>query len=253
MKLSAASPQCRFSHSMLASYPPAAAITARPRMSSSESPSFTRTASNRLFSMIRSSTRHVIADGDPHARRRSIISVQQRFAAAQKPPIGSSQMKRSGQRLLPAHTMRAHPCGKLARFAHGKLGKIEIGGRPGDADQVFQMLLFGIGPEKNWSAAACVQRILRVWRVFPPRMCSGARSSTRTRAPHCAGRQRRAQCGVPASDHDDVVRLPHISPGSQCVQERFTLIRESNRFNGESLNVRLLRSVVPAVRLELTT
>ena len=59
-------------------------------------------------------------------------------------------------------------------------------------------------PLLNSSSPTCVQRMLRVCRVFPPRMCLGARSTTRTRAPRSSAAIAATSAGVAAADHDDV-------------------------------------------------
>src|ERR1700731_3330509 len=93
MKFSAAAPQWRLSHSMFASYPPAASTTARPRIISDD----------QILDEC------IVANLDSHALRGAIVGVQQRFAAAEKPAIGATKAEGPRQRLLPRGAVLGHP------------------------------------------------------------------------------------------------------------------------------------------------
>ena len=207
MKLSAASPQWRLSHSIFASYPPAATTTARAANHLRRSIRLQRHGFEAVIFDDQILDEGIVANADSHALRGAIVGVQQRLAAAEKPAIGAPQAERARERLLPGGAVLGHPLRQLARLANREFREIEIRGPAGDADQILQKLFFAIGAEKNSSAAACAQRILRVCREFPPRMCSGRaleqqdarhdvpRRHGRGQAPRCLRPQQSRQTG----------------------------------------------------------
>src|SRR5713101_3951425 len=157
----------------------------------------------------------VVTNADSHATRRLIVGIQKRLSSSEEPSVGSSQVERTGERLLPAHTVRAHPLGKLARFSHRQLGEIEIGRLAGHANKVLQMLLFGIwAREKLVGGGMCAAYVSRVARVSTAHMFRSALEHQDSRA-GVARCQCPTQGGVAASDYDDAVLL-HRS----CSQER---------------------------------
>ena len=186
----------------------------------------------------------VVAHVNSHARRRQVIRVQQRLAASEKPAIRSPQMQRARERLLPVHPVRAHPSGKRARFANGQLGEIEIRGPARHADQILQMFLFGVRPGKKLVGGGVrAADIARVPRVPAAHMLRRALEHQHA-APRFARRERRAQRRVPASHHDDVVVLRHVSQLAEKL--KFLSFRAPTRSGrGISLFLRLNQREIP--------
>ena len=68
----------------------------------------------------------VVADLDAQISRGLVVVVDQRFAAAEEETIGTVQVERAGQRLLPAHAMLCHPRHDAHRLVHGHAGEVRV-------------------------------------------------------------------------------------------------------------------------------
>ena len=153
----------------------------------------------------------VVTDPDSHAARRLIIGIQKCLSSSEEPAVGASQVQRAGKRLLPIHPMRAHPFGKLARFAHRQFGEIQIGRSASYADEVLEMFLFRIWTrEKLVGGGMGATDVSRMARISATHVFRSAFQYQHARD-DVARCQCRAQSGVAAPDHNYVVFLHLIS------------------------------------------
>lgn len=152
----------------------------------------------------------IVPDLHPESSRRIVVGVDQCLSPAEKEPVGTGQVQRRAQRLLPLHSLRLHPGGNRCGLAHRECRQLAVRLPGSHPKEVVQELVLTVDAGDVGSLAP-VRKSRQV--ASPPRRTARPRvtMSAARASPTLAVRRRRDT----AASHRDGETAP---PGSPAVR-----------------------------------